>query len=73
MIMRPLRQIKGNFRGLALALCAQFNRYFAYVWQILTFARRHLAYVWQSIFEINHLGGNFAPSNCGLSGMDCHI
>lgn len=58
--------------GLALALCPQFSRYFAYVWQISGFARRHLAYIWQSVFEISHLGGDCVPSNCGLSGMNCH-
>ena len=33
----------------------------------------HLAYVWQSVFETSNLGGNCVPSNCGLSGMTCHI
>lgn len=47
--------------------------YFAYMWQILGFARMHFAYMWQFVFETSQLGGNFAPSNCGFSGMTCHI
>ena len=62
----------GCLRG-ALALCTQFSRYFACVWQISGFVRRYLAYTWQSVFEISHLGGNFIPSNCGLSRMTGHI
>ena len=47
--------------------------YLAYVWQILGFVRTYFAYIWQLVSTTSNLGGNCVPSNCGLSGMTCHI
>lgn len=40
---------------------------------LIAFGGCDFAYMWQIVFETSQLGGNFAPSNCGFSGMTCRI